>query len=169
MLENLSAHKAPPVAKWLAHKKSARWHLHFTPTSSSWLNLVEGWFALLTERRLRRGTFNSVAQLEEAIELWAEHWNDDPKPFVWRKTAEEIVAKVRRGRVALTSVKNATDHWPRSPPRPTRWGSRGRGPRLGGIEPAARQAAQNWSSEPATQSLADRSSADATIGAARFV
>jgi transposase len=110
VLDNLSAHKAPPVAKWLADKKRARWHLHFTPTSSSLLNLVEGWFALLTERRLRRGTFSSVAQLEEAIELWAEHWNDDPKPFVLPKTAEEIVARVRRGRVALASVKNATDH-----------------------------------------------------------
>ncbi|MGH2555857.1 MAG: transposase [Actinomycetota bacterium] len=76
-----------------AHPKRARWHLHFTPTSSSWLNLVEGWFKLLTERRLRHGVFSSVETLREAIELWAEHWNDDPKPFVWRKTAEEIIEK----------------------------------------------------------------------------
>jgi len=108
VLDNLSAHKAPAVTEWLAHSKRARWHLHFTPTSSSWLNLVEGWFHLLTERRLRRGTFNSVDALIEGIELWAEHWNDDPHPFVWKKTAEEIIAKVRRGRVALTEAKSAT-------------------------------------------------------------
>jgi transposase len=110
VLDNLSAHKAPEVAAWLAHPKRARWHLHFTPTSSSWLNLVEGWFHLLTERRLRRGAFTSVAVLIEAIELWAEHWNDDPKPFIWKKTAEEIIAKVRRGRAALTEAKSATHH-----------------------------------------------------------
>jgi len=82
VLDNLSAHKAPPVAAWLEDPKRARWHLHFTPTSSSWLNLIERWFNELTERRLRRGVFTSVPQLIEAIELWAEHWNDDPKPFV---------------------------------------------------------------------------------------
>ena len=110
VLDNLSAHKAPEVNKWLAHPRRKRWHLHFTPTSSSWLNLVEGWFHPLTERRLRRGTFNSVDALVEAIELWAEHWNDDPKPFVWKKTADEIIKKVRRGRTALTEAKSATDH-----------------------------------------------------------
>ncbi|HUP17512.1 MAG TPA: IS630 family transposase [Acidimicrobiia bacterium] len=110
VLDNLSAHKAPEVTKWLAHPRRKRWHLHFTPTSSSWLNLVEGWFHLLTERRLRRGTFNSVEVLIEAIELWAEHWNHDPKPFTWKKTAEEIITKVRRGRAALTEAKSATDH-----------------------------------------------------------
>ncbi len=111
VMDNLSAHKAPPVAEWLAHPKRARWHLHFTPTSSSWLNLVEGWFNLLTERRLRRGTFNSVSQLIDAIDTWVEHWNDDPKPFIWTKTTNEIIAKVRRGRAALTTVtKSATDH-----------------------------------------------------------
>ena len=67
MLENLSAHKAPAVAKWLAHPRTKRWHLHFTPTSCSWLNLVEGWFKQLTDRRLRRGTFTSVDALIEAI------------------------------------------------------------------------------------------------------
>ena len=110
VLDNLSAHKAPEVTKWLAHPKRERWHLHFTPTSSSWLNLVEGWFKQLTERRLRRGTFSSVDALVEAIELWAEHWNDDPKAFVWHKSAEEIVAKVRRGRSALVRAKSATHH-----------------------------------------------------------
>lgn len=110
VLDNLSAHKAPEVQAWLAHPRRKRWHLHFTPTSASWLNLVEAWFARLTERRLRRGTFTSVDALIEAIELWAEHWNDDPKPFVWKKTAEEIITKVRRGRTALTETKSATDH-----------------------------------------------------------
>lgn len=110
VLDNLSAHKAPPVRDWLADPKRARWHLHFTPTSSSWCNLVERWFAELTERRLRRGVFTSVANLTEAIELWTEHWNDDPKPFVWKKPAEEIIAKVRRGRAALHQINSATRH-----------------------------------------------------------
>ena len=110
VLDNLSAHKAPPVAKWLAHPKRARWHLHFTPTSSSWLNLVEGWFSLLTKRRLRSGVFSSIDDLVTAIEMWAEHWNDDPKPLVWKTPAEEIITKVSRGRSALASVKSATRH-----------------------------------------------------------
>jgi transposase len=110
VLDNLSAHKAPEVAKWLAHPKRRRWHLHFTPTSSSWLNLVEGWFKLLTERRLRRGVFTSVDALIDAIEIWAEHWNDEPKPFIWRATADKIIQKVRRGRAALTEAKSATHH-----------------------------------------------------------
>jgi transposase len=111
VLDNLSAHSAPPVAEWLAHPKRQRWHLHFTPTSSSWLNLVEGWFAQLTNRRLRHGTFDSVAALTDAIELWASHWNDDPKPFVWHTPAKQIITKVRRGRAALThQTKSATDH-----------------------------------------------------------
>jgi transposase len=108
VLDNLSAHKAPEVQKWLAHPKRSRWHLHFIPTSSSWLNLVERWFKELTDRRLRRGTFTSVPALIEAIETYVEHWNDDPKPFMWHKTAEEIITKVRRGRGALAQVKSAT-------------------------------------------------------------
>ncbi len=110
VLDNLSAHKAPPVAEWLAHPKRARWHLHFIPTSSSWLNLVERWFNELTARRLRRGVFDSVASLVDAIEVWADHWNHDPKPFIWHKPAEEIITKVQRGRTALTKAKTATDH-----------------------------------------------------------
>jgi transposase len=70
VLDNLSAHMGPEVTRWLDHPKRARWHLHFTPTSSSWLNLVERWFKELTDRRLRRGAFSSVAELIEAIELW---------------------------------------------------------------------------------------------------
>lgn len=111
VLDNLSAHSAPPVAEWLAHPKRSRWHLHFTPTSASWLNLIEGWFAQLTNKRLKHGSFDSVASLTEAINLWASHWNDDPKPFVWRTPAANIIAKVRRGRAALNhQIKSATDH-----------------------------------------------------------
>ena len=110
VLDNLSAHMGPEVTRWLDHPKRKRWHLHFTPTSSSWLNLVERWFKALTDRRLRRGTFSSVGELIDAIELWAEHWNDNPKPFIWHKTAEEIIAKVQRGRAALTQAKSATHH-----------------------------------------------------------
>lgn len=111
MLDNLSAHEAPPVAKWLADPKRSRWHLHFTPTSSSWVNLVEGSFSQLTKRRLQSGVFNSLDSLIEAIETWAEHWNDNPQPFVWTKNAEEIIAKVRRGRAALNaSTNSATRH-----------------------------------------------------------
>ncbi len=106
---NLSAHKAPEIKRWLAHPKRARWHLHFTPTSSSWLNL-EAWFKLLTERRLRRGVFNSVVVLVDAIDMWVEHRNNDPKPFIWHKTAEEIITKVKRGRTALTEAKSVTQH-----------------------------------------------------------
>jgi transposase len=111
VLDNLSAHSAPPVAEWLAHPRRARWHLHFTPTSASWLNLVEGWFAQLTNRRLKHGTFNSVAALEAAIDLWASRWNDNPKPLVWHTPARKIIAKVRQGRAALThQIKSATHH-----------------------------------------------------------
>lgn len=111
VLDNLAAHSAPPVTEWLAHPKRARWHLHFTPTSSSWLNLVEGWFAQLTNKRLKRGAFTSVDELIDAIDLWASHWNDDPQPLVWHTPAKKIIAKVKRGRAALThQIKSATDH-----------------------------------------------------------
>ncbi len=110
VLDNLSAHKAPEITAWLAHPRRARWHLHFTPTSSSWLNLVERWFKELTDKRLRRGTFTSVPDLIEAIAIWSEHWNDDPKPFVWHKTASEMIEKVQRGRAALSQVNSPTDH-----------------------------------------------------------
>ena len=112
VIDNYAAHKHPNVTKWLEDpKRKDRWHVHFTPTSASWLNLVERWFRELTDKRLRRDSFTSVAQLVEAIESWTEHWNDDPKPFVWHRTADEIIAKVQRGRAALTAVtKSATDH-----------------------------------------------------------
>ena len=110
VLDNLSAHSAPEITKWLAHKNRRRWHLHFTPTSSSWLNLVERWFKELTDKRLRRGRFTSVAELTDAITAWAEHWNADPKPFIWKATADEIIAKVQRGRDTLHQINSTTDH-----------------------------------------------------------
>jgi len=111
VLDNLSAHKAPEVKQWLAKPRQKRWHLHFTPTSSSWLNLVEGWFAQLTTKRLKTGSFDSVAELTEAIDIWVSHWNDDPQPFLWTKTAEDIIAKVKRGRAKLDHLtKSATRH-----------------------------------------------------------
>ena len=109
VLDNLAVHKHAEVKKWLA--KHPRFHAHFTPTSASWLNLVERWFRELTDKRLRRGVFTSVRELTDAIETWVSHWNHDPKPFVWHKTAEEIIAKVRRGRAALDHhTKSSTDH-----------------------------------------------------------
>jgi transposase len=111
VLDNYAAHKHPAIKDWLAKPRQKRWHLHFTPTSSSWLNLVERWFKELTDKQLRRSSFTSVDHLIDTIDEWAEGWNDNPKPFIWHKTAEEIIAKVRRGRAALThAAKSATDH-----------------------------------------------------------
>jgi transposase len=94
VLDNASTHKAPPIHRWLA--KRPRYHLHFTPTSASWLNMVEGWFALLTARQLRRGTFRSTRALERAIRAYIAGANENPKPFVWTKSADDILASVQR-------------------------------------------------------------------------
>jgi transposase len=110
VLDNLSAHNAPEIKRWLAHRERRRWHLHFTPTSSSWVNLVERWFKELTDKRLRRGRFTSVAELTEAITTWANHWNSDPKPFIWKATAEDIITKVKRGRATLHQINSPTHH-----------------------------------------------------------
>ena len=110
VLDNLSAHSAPEITKWLTHRDRRRWRLHFTPTSSSWLNLIERWFKELTDKRLRHGRFTSVADLTEAITAWAEHWNTDPKPFLWKAAAQDILAKVQRGRDTLHQIKSQTDH-----------------------------------------------------------
>jgi transposase len=111
VLDKLSAHRALEITKWLGHKDRRRWHLHFTPTSSSWTNLVERWFKELTERRLRRGVFSSVTELETANSEWAAHWSSDPNPFIWKATAEDFIAKVRRGRAALNNLTSSqTDH-----------------------------------------------------------
>jgi transposase len=104
ILDNYATHKHPDVQEWLAKHK--RFHLHFTPTSSSWLNLVERWFRELTDKALRRGSFNSVPDLITAIQEYLDAHNDDPKPFIWTATADSILEKVRRGRVALQQVVN---------------------------------------------------------------
>lgn len=102
ILDNYSTHKHAKVQAWLG--KHPRFRLHFTPTSSSWLNLVERWFRELTEKALRRGVFHSVPDLIAAIEAYLDANNKDPKPFVWTATADDILAKVARGRVALEAV-----------------------------------------------------------------
>ncbi|MDQ3632070.1 MAG: IS630 family transposase [Actinomycetota bacterium] len=89
ILDNYSTHKTPAIKRWLAGHP--RFVLHFTPTGASWINLVERWFSELTARKLRRGTHRSVKALNTDIEDWVEHWNEDPKPYVWTKTADEIL------------------------------------------------------------------------------
>jgi transposase len=94
VLDNSSTHKTPAIKKWLlAHP---RFELHFTPTSSSWLNLVERWFAELTTKLLKRGTHRSVTALNTDIRAWMKTWNDDPRPYVWTKTADQILDSIRR-------------------------------------------------------------------------
>jgi transposase len=94
VLDNASTHKTPAIKKWLlAHP---RFVLHFTPTSSSWMNLVERWFAELTTKKLRRGTHRSVRALNSDIRAWIQTWNEDPKPFVWTKTADQILESISR-------------------------------------------------------------------------
>jgi transposase len=110
VLDNLSAHTAPEVTKWLAHKDRRRWHLHFTPTSSSWLNLIERWFKELTDKRLRRGVFTSVPELVTAIDQYVARHNVDPKPFIWTKSARDILQKVIRANERLSSKQNGTLH-----------------------------------------------------------
>ena len=94
VLDNYATHKTPRVHRWLA--KRPRYTLHFTPTSASWLNLVERWFAALTEKQLRRGVFRSTRELEAAIARYLEASNTEPKPFIWTKTADEILTTIAR-------------------------------------------------------------------------
>ena len=88
IVDNSSTHKTPEIHRWLV--RHPRFTLHFTPTYSSWMNLVERWFAELTNKWLRRGTHRSTKELEAAISSWIDSWNENPRPFVWHKTAEEI-------------------------------------------------------------------------------
>ncbi|GAB3197518.1 IS630-like element ISBj5 family transposase [Nocardioides hungaricus] len=110
ILDNYSTHKHQNVQRWLTRHK--RFHLHFTPTSSSWLNQVERWFRDLTEKNLRRGIFGSVPELVASIEDYLAVNNENPKPYVWTATAESILAKVARARATLNegSIKTETDH-----------------------------------------------------------
>lgn len=105
IVDNYATHKHPKVMSWL--KRHPRFHLHFTPTSSSWLNVIERWFRDLTHNRIRNGVFRSVAELEQAIRDYINHHNAHPKSFVWTKEAEDILKKVARARKALNNVPSA--------------------------------------------------------------
>src|ERR1700736_2980034 len=102
VVDNYATHKHPKVQKWLA--RHPRWTFHFTPTSASWLNAVEGFFAKLTRRRLKRGVFRSVADLQAAINRFVEETNSDPKPFVWTADAKRVLAAVKRGKEKLEPI-----------------------------------------------------------------
>lgn len=102
IVDNYATHKKQEVKDWL--KKHPRFHFHFIPTSSSWLNLVERWFREITTKRIRRGAFTSVPELEKAITDYIAHHNADPQPFVWTKSASAIVQKVNRGKALLETL-----------------------------------------------------------------
>jgi transposase len=102
IVDNYATHKHPKVLSWL--KRHPRFHQHFTPTSSSWLNVIERWFRDLTQNRIRNGVFRSVAELEQAIRDYIDHHNAHPKSFVWTKKAADIIEKVARARTALNKV-----------------------------------------------------------------
>jgi len=102
VLDNYAAHKHPKVMKWLT--RHPRWTFHFTPTSASWLNAVEGFFAKLTKRRLKRGVFHSLVALQAAIKRFLDDANARPRPFRWTKDPDKIIAAVRRGHQALDSL-----------------------------------------------------------------
>lgn len=103
VMDNYSSHKSPMIRSWFA--KRPRFHVHFTPTYGSWLNQVERWFALLTQRQIKRGSHRSVLELERAIKDFIEHHNSDPKPFHWVKTADQILASIAR-----FAQRTARDH-----------------------------------------------------------
>jgi transposase len=98
-VDNYGTHQHPKVKSWLARHR--RFHLHFIPTSSSWLNLVERWFGKLTEKRIRRGSFFSVEELVQAIDEYLEENNRQPKPFIWTASVEKILEKVNRCKAIL--------------------------------------------------------------------
>lgn len=100
--DNYGTHKTPAIQSWLG--KHPRFHMHFTPTSSSWLNQVERWFAYITDELIRRGSHTSVQALEADIRAWVAGWNEDPKPFIWTKTAEQILESIGR---LLTRISGA--------------------------------------------------------------
>ncbi len=94
ILDNYATHKTPTIKRWL--QRHPRFHLHFTPTGSSWLNLVERWFGELTTKKIKRGAHRSVTELERDIKTWIETWNENPRPYVWVKTADQILASLTR-------------------------------------------------------------------------
>ncbi|MGH7393769.1 MAG: IS630 family transposase [bacterium] len=103
--DNYATHKHPKVKAWL--KRHPRFHMHFTPTSSSWLNMVERWFREITTKRIRRGSFRNVPELINAIMEYVEHHNQTAKPFVWKAKAETILQKYRRAKAVLDKIKTA--------------------------------------------------------------
>ena len=105
IVDNYATHKHPKVKTWL--KRHRRFHFHFVPTSSSWLNLVERWFRNLTDKRIRRGVFKSVADLITAIQDYIHNHNNHPKPFIWTAKAEDIIAKYRRAKAVLDKLQTA--------------------------------------------------------------
>jgi hypothetical protein len=102
IMDNYAVHKHPKVRAWL--ERHPRWTFHFTPTSCSWLNAVEGFFATLTKRRLKRGSFSSLVDLQAAINRYLAQANQDPRPFVWTAEPDSIIQKVRRGYQASQSL-----------------------------------------------------------------
>jgi transposase len=102
--DNYATHKHPKVQRWL--KRHSRFHVHFTPTSASWLNMVERFFRDLTVNRLRRGVFRDVIELVEAIDGYVSHHNENPKPFIWTASAQDILEKVKRARKSLLNVQS---------------------------------------------------------------
>lgn len=104
ILDNASTHKNATIERWL--QRHPNWEFHFTPTSSSWLNLIERWFSELTTKKLQRSTHTSVRDLANDIIAWAESWNTNPRPFVWRKTADEILQSLRRYLQRITDSRH---------------------------------------------------------------
>ena len=104
IVDNYATHKHPKVQRWM--KRHPRFHLHFTPTSSSWLNMVERFFRDLTRQRLQRGVFRDVEELITAIDGYVDHHNQRPKPFVWTASAQDILEKVKRARKALDNAQS---------------------------------------------------------------
>jgi transposase len=114
ILDNYGTHKHPDVKKWFA--EHPRYQVHFTPTSASWLNQVERWFAEITRKRLRRGTFRSVRELEKAIRDYIQAHNRAPRPFNWVASANKIIAKVRKYKRTLETGRLAAGRHPPSNP-----------------------------------------------------
>jgi hypothetical protein len=105
IVANYSSHKHPKVKAWL--KRHPRFHMHFVPTSKSWLNMVERWFRERTDKQIRRGVFKAVADLIAAIQAYIQHHNQNPTPFVWTAKAEDIIAKYRRAKAVLDKLQTA--------------------------------------------------------------
>src|SRR5207253_591216 len=106
VVDNYSTHKSAAVQRWLRPQKRRRFHVHFTPTSSSWLNQVERWFGRITQQSIRRGSFATVKQLIHRIDAFVQHYNLHPRPFAWTATADSILSKIER----LSNVIPGTPH-----------------------------------------------------------